>query len=408
MALYQYRGRSQSGKLITGTLEAQSEEGVATTLIREKIHPVYIGLKPEKEDVMKSVSNALKLGYPTLKDLVILSRQLYSLVRASIPIVRAIRVVADGTKNSRLKDALLDVVTGIEAGQSLAISLNKHPRIFPPLMIYLINIGENSGSLEAIFKQLSVHFEREIDMRKKALTVVRYPIFVLCVVAIAILVINFFVVPAFANFFNSFHAELPIYTKILIASSDIMIGYWHIGLLIIFGLVFIIKSYLKTYKGHLAWDKWKLKLPLFGNILQETMLSRFARAFALCIRTGVPLLESIQLIANATDNLYVSEKILGMRNSVEKGESLTVAATKTQLFTPLILQMFAIGEESGEIDRLLDEVAKSYEEDVDYDIKKMADAIEPIMIVIIGGFVLLLALAVYLPMWNLGQVMLKK
>ncbi len=408
MALYLYRGRNAAGKLVKGTLEAQSEEGVANTLLREKISPVFIGLKPKKEDVLKSISDTLKLGYPTLKDLVILSRQLYSLIRASIPIVRSIRVVADGTKNQRLKDALLDVVVSVEAGQSLAVSFNKHPLIFPTLMVYLVNIGENSGSLEEIFKQLSIHFERELDMRKKAKTVIRYPIFVFCVIGLAILVINFFVVPAFANFFKTFNAELPIYTRMLIASSEIMIGYWHIGLLIIFALIFVIKSYLKTYKGHFNWDKWKLKLPLFGNILKETMLSRFARAFALCVRTGVPLLESIQLISNATDNLYVSEKILGMRSSIEKGETLTIAATKTQLFTPLILQMFAIGEESGEIDRLLDEVALSYEEDVDYDIKKMADAIEPILIVIIGAFVLLLALAVYLPMWNLGQVMMKK
>jgi len=408
MPLFLYRGRNENGEMVEGSVDAPTEEFVVAKLMRERTNPISISLKPVKQEAMDVISDYLKLGYPSGTEMVMLMRQLYALTRAAVPIIRTLKVVGDGTKNPRLKKALYDVVGSIESGQSLAVAMNRHPLIFPTLMIYLITVGENTGSLEEIFRQLSVHFERELDMKRKAVMVLRYPMFVIFAILIAVMVINIFVIPAFAAFFKSFGAELPIYTRLLISMSDIMVSYWHIFLIGLAFIFFATRAYLRTYKGRLKWDKWKLRLPVFGRILEETMLARFARTFALCQRTGVPLLESVHLIANATDNFYVSEKVLEMRKGIERGETLTVSATNTRMFKPLILQMIAIGEESGEIDRLLDEVANTYEDDVDYSVKKLADAIEPILITIIGGFVLILALGVYLPMWNLSHVILSR
>lgn len=408
MPLFQYRGRNEKGEMIEGSTDAPTEEFVVAKLMRERVSPVSISLKPVKQEALDVISNYLKLGYPSGTDMVMFMRQMHALIRAAVPIIRTLKVVGDGTKNPRLKKALSDVVVSIESGQSLAVALNRHPLIFPTIMIYLVTVGENTGALEEIFRQLSVHFERELEMKRKAVMVLRYPMFVIFAILVAVMVINIFVIPAFASFFKSFGAELPIYTKLLIKMSDLMVNYWHIFIIAIVFIAFAARAYIRTYKGRLAWDKWKLRMPVFGRILEETMLARFSRTFALCQRTGVPLLESVHLIANSTDNFYVSEKVMEMRKGIERGESLTVSATNTRMFKPLILQMIAIGEESGEIERLLDEVAKTYEEDVDYSMKKLADAIEPILITIIGGFVLILALGVYLPMWNLSHVILSR
>jgi MSHA biogenesis protein MshG len=408
MPRFQYQGRNKVGKAAMGIIDGVNESAVAIELIREGTTPITIVPYVEKESAFSKLTLFFNLDAPSAQDLSFLTRQMHSLVKAGVPIVRAVQVVQESCKNYKLKVALSDVLATLESGQSLGSALRKHPNIFPTLMTALVNVGENTGSLEEVFRQLSVHFERDIQTRNQIKAAIRYPIIVIMVISLAIVVINILVIPAFARFFDQFHAQLPLPTRILIGMSNFFVNDWGVLLGILSGIIFGVHAYIRSPKGRRQWDTLKLKIPMIGSILQRAMLARFARSFALSMRTGVPLLESIGMIARATDNVYVSEQILLMRTTIEHGESLTVSASKSEMFTPLILQMLGIGEETGEIDKLLDEVADYYEQEVDYDVKKLGDAIEPILIVMIGGMVLLLALGIFLPMWDIWKVGLGK
>jgi MSHA biogenesis protein MshG len=404
MSRFRYEGRDKLGKRIEGFIDGSNETAVALQLIRTGVSPISIAPYVEKENTMTSIEYYFKFNYPSLNDLAFLSRQMYSMTRAGMPIVNAVRVVLESSKNPQLKVALTDVIASIEAGQSLGVAMRQHPDVFPTLMISLIIVGENTGSLDKVFLQLSTHFEREVETRRRVKAVLRYPTIVMIVIAVAILIINILVIPAFGKFFSQFHVQLPLPTRIILGFSSFMVNYWYLLLAGIITLIASIISYVRTPEGHYKWDKVKISIPLFGKIIQRTILARFARTFALCIRTGVPLLETIALIADATDNLYMNEQIMAMKTRIEHGESLTIAAANSKMFTGLVMQMFSIGEESGELDRLLDEVADYYEQEVDYDIKRLGDAIEPFILVVLGAIVLVLALGVYLPMWDLWKI----
>ena len=408
MPRYEYKARDKSGSEVRGVIDGASESIVAAELLRSGVTPTSIAEHVEKQPALAKFKTMLRLEMPSTEDLTFLSRQMHSLIRAGVPIVKAVHVVLDSSKNFQLRAALADVLVSLESGQALAPAMRHHPLVFPTLMTALINVGENTGSLDTVFNQISVHLEREVATRKQISTAVRYPITVLIVISIAITVINVLVVPAFARFFTQFKAELPLPTRILIATSNFFVNYWYVLIAAVVGTIVGLIAYIRTPAGRRMWDKWKLTIPMIGDILKRALLGRFARSFALSVRTGVPLLEAISMIAKTTDNFYVSEQIMTMRSYIERGESLTIAATKCGMFTQLVLQMLSIGEETGEVDKLLDEVADYYEKEVDYDVKRLGDSIEPILIMVIAGIVLLLALGVFLPMWDIWKVALGK
>lgn len=410
MPNFSYKGRNRQGKVVSGTISVSDKKAVITTLRQEGIVPINIeetaGATEQLPDILANFKNML--GNPGLEDLIIFSRQMYSLTKAGVPITKAISVVKESATNEKLTKALSDIIVGIESGKSLADSMSKHIRIFPTLMRALINVGENTGALDEVFKQISAHLQREGDTKKRIKGAMRYPIMVIITIVVAIGVINLAVVPAFANFFKSFGAELPLPTRILIASSNFMINYWYIVILLIGAMVGGWIAFLKTPAGEMLWDRFKTKIPLIGTIIERSLLARFARSFSLTFRTGVPLLQSIEIIANTTDNVYIAAKIMNMRERIERGESLSAAARACGMFSTLVLQMITIGEETGEVDKLLDEVADFYEQELEYDLKALSGAIEPILIAIVAVMVLILALGVFLPMWDISQVALGK
>ncbi len=404
MAKFVYHGRNPLGKEVKGIIESKDEGAVASELVKGGITPTFIEVYTESEHFTKQVINFITRQEPSAQDLSFFSRQLYTLMKAGVPIVRAIKVVLESSKNLELKKALADVLASIEGGQSFASSMRHHPTVFPPLMSALIGVGENTGGLVPTFQQLSTHFERELRTKKQIAAALRYPFIVVIVISIAITIVNILVIPSFAGFFSKFKTDLPIPTQILIATSHFFVHYWYILAVMVLGVIGGAIYFVRSPQGKPIWDRLKLKIPLIGYILNLALLARFARSFALSMRTGVPLLESIGLIAKAADNDYIGDKIIGMREYIERGESLTIAANKSDIFTPLILQMLSIGEETGEIDRLLDEVADYYESEVDYKVERLGDAIEPILISVIAVLVLILALGIFLPMWDLWKV----
>ena len=403
MAKYQYRGRSRSGGIVSGLTEADSEQAVAAELLARQITPLDIKPHQAGEDVSALLQKLSQPRKVQLEELLMFCMQMYSLTKAGVPLIRAISGQADSARNPLLARALTDVRIALESGIGLANALRAHPKIFEPLFINMIAVGENTGRLDAAFKRLASYMELERETRKRMSQATRYPTFVIVAVSIALGVINTLVIPAFAGVFAKFGAELPLFTRILLATSNFTVNYWWVILGALAAGAVALRNYLKTDAGALAWDRLKLRLPIgIGTIFEQLCLARFTRTFSMMFQAGVPVLQALSITAGAVGNRHVAQAIESIRISMERGESLSRSAAATGLFSPLVLQMMTVGEETGEIDRLLLEVADFYEQEADYSLKKLGDAIEPVLMVFMGCLVLVLALGVFLPMWDLG------
>lgn len=404
MPLFEYKGRNNQGQTVNGSIDANSADAVASQLVSSGITPIdIIQAKQESKD---KAANALNFDFsknkkPSLDDLVLFSRQMYTLMHAGVPILRAITGLADTTRNYRLSKTLNTIRTEIEGGHELSTALAQHPDIFSHLFVSMVQVGENTGNLDDVFLQISEYLEREKETRNQIKSALRYPTFVIIAIAVAMFIINIWVIPTFAKVFSGFGAELPLATRILIGTSDFTVEYWPFLIASLIITVFGTRYYIKTDNGHWQWDRAKTRIPIVGSIILRATLSRFARSFSMALKAGVPLVTGLTLVSRAVDNVFIGGHIADMRNGIERGDTLTRTAAATDMFTPLVIQMLTVGEETGNVDEMLYEVADFYDREVDYEIKNLTSAIEPILIVFIGIMVLILALGVFLPMWDL-------
>lgn len=401
MPQYSYEGRLAGGKITRGTLDANDPNAAAKSLMAKNIIPLNIVAGSDIEALAKPDQISFLTPNVTVEDLVMFCRQMYSLANAGVPIMRAVRGLANTITSKRLKIALMSVQESLERGRTLSSAMNDHPDIFNQLFISLIHVGENTGKLDASFEQLAGYLEREQETRKQIKTATRYPMFVMIAISAAMVIMNIMVIPIFADMFSKFGTELPLMTRILLTTSDFFVYQWHYLIIGISSVIFGVYKYLKTEKGAYTWDKFKLNLPIVGSIFQRSLLSRFSRSFAMMLSAGVPLNSALSLVAEAVNNRFMAERILEMRANIERGESLSRVAQSSQLFTPLVMQMISVGEETGRIDDLLSEVAGYYEREVDYDLQNLTAKIEPILISIVAGMVLVLALGIFTPMWDM-------
>jgi MSHA biogenesis protein MshG len=350
-------------------------------------------------------NNELGLFVPkvSIDDLVIFARQMYSLAKAGIPIIRAITGLSN-TNSKRMSHALIKVIEQLERGRNLSSALAQHPKIFNQLFVSVVHVGENTGRLDEAFLQLAEYLQREQETRKQIKAATRYPMFVVFALAAALVIMNIFVIPVFAGMFAKFDAELPFMTVLLIGMSDFFLTKWYVLIIGISVSIFITYRYLDTQKGRYKWDSLQLRIPLIGSIIERSLLGRFARSFSMMLKAGVPLTTALNLVADAVSNSYMSKAIITMRQNIEKGENLSRVANNSGLFTPLVMQMINVGEETGRVDELLKEVAEFYEREVEYDLKSLTSKIEPILISIVAGMVLVLALGIFTPMWDMMSV----
>ena len=405
MSLYRFTGRDAQGGKIIGSRESGSADSLASELLAERITPLTIEEQAQANDsdVFAQLKESLRRKHVDLEELIIFCRQMYSLSKAGVPIIRAIGGLAESSRNLYLREVLQAVRSDLEGGQGMAVALNAHPKVFNTLFVSMISVGENTGQLDQAFRQLSVYLELERETRKRIKQATRYPLFVLSAMAVALVVINLFVIPAFSKVFAQFKADLPWATQILIGTSQFFQDFWWLLALLFGGSLFGFFKWIETDAGALKWDQIKLRLPIVGGIFERIALARFTRTFAMMYRAGVPLLQTLSINSASVGNRHIGQAILAMREGIERGEALTRTASASGLFTPLVLQMMAVGEETGALDDLFVEVADFYEQEVDYDLKQLADAIEPILIVAMGIMVLVLALGVFLPMWELAS-----
>jgi MSHA biogenesis protein MshG len=403
MPSFIYQGRNTSGESVNGAIDAASEDLAASKLIERGITPLSIrSTRSGKGITLEKILHFNLLGKQVkTEDLSAFCRQMFTLTKAGVPIIDSLRQLEKTSHSKVLKGCLLDAAESITNGQTLTTAFKKHPDIFSNMFTSIIDSGENSGQLDESFMQLANYLDLEAKTAKRVKAATRYPVMVIVAILIALGVINFMVIPAFSNMFKSFGAELPLPTRILMATSDFMINQWLLLLIIVIIIFVAIRMALATDSGRYFWDRVKLKVPVFGKLNQKIILTRFSRTFSIILRTGIPLEKGIVIVSNTVGNSYVKQKILSMREGIETGETLSKTATDTGLFSPLVLQMLNIGEASGEMDSLIEEVAEYYEREVDYDLGRLGDLIEPILLVIMAGMVLVLALGVFLPMWDM-------
>jgi MSHA biogenesis protein MshG len=410
MPVFAYRGRGARGELITGTLEAADQGAVADQLLTTGVTPVDIKLTQARTTESGEPGALAKLFEPrvTLIDVSLFSRQMYTLLKAGVPILRALAGLQESAINPTLRRVIADLRTSLDAGRELSSAMRNHPGVFSGFYVSVVRVGETTGQLDEAFNRLFGYLEFERETRERIKTALRYPTIVIVVVSIAIAIVNFAVIPAFAKIFEAAKVPLPLLTRVLVGISDFFLAYWWFLALVIAFAIVAFASYTRTEQGRHNWDRFKLRIPVVGTIIFKATLARFARAFALASRAGVPIVQGLTVVASVVDNTYLSRRIEQMREGVERGESILRTAVAAGVFTPVVLQMIAVGEETGELDDLMDEIADMYEREVDYEIKNLATNIEPIITIILGVLVLILALGVFLPMWELGKVMLKK
>jgi MSHA biogenesis protein MshG len=400
--MYAYKGRSLRGELVTGQMDGETPDRVAARLFNGGITPIEISLASDKNiATVEQLARQLGFGKPTTADLVLFSRQMYTVTKSGLPLLRGLRGLAGSTHNSVLRDALEDVLASLESGRDLATSFSRHPDIFPPLFISIVRVGEATGTLEASFERLSVYLKTEQETKDRVKAAMRYPIIVLIVIAVAIGVLTTFVIPQFAPLFRALGDHVPLPTRIIMGTSEIVRGYWQFVLAGIAATALGVRQYVNTEAGRYRWHKLKLKLPVLGKLAHEAILARISRSLAISLTSGMPMLQTLHIIAKSAGNEYMAERVLRLRDAVERGEPLSRAAASVGMFPPLVLQMMSVGEETGEVADLLDEVAGFYEREVDYALKNLSSAIEPILIVCVGGAVLVLALGVFLPLWEM-------
>lgn len=408
MPAFNYRGRDNKGALVVGQMDAPDDGAVLEYLASKSIVPVEIAIDRGGAALAVKTSLFSKSKKLKLEDLIFFSRQMHTLLRAGVPILEALQSLGRSSHAAVLSEVITGIIVSLNTGTGLSGAMRQRKDIFPNLYISLIELGEASGNLPEVFAQLAIYLEQDQATKKQIKSAVRYPMFVVIAISIAVIIVNVFVIPTFAGIFSKFNAELPLPTRILIASSNFTINYWYILVMAGGAIFWQVRRYINTVNGRIVWDRRKLKLPLLGKILYGATLARFCRALAMNLRAGVPWNVAMNMLSETVDNAFVAGHVLRMRDGVEQGQSITRTATETGMFPPLVLQMMDVGEQSGSIDKLMLEVAQFYESEVDYGLKRLGGSIEPILTIAMAILVLIIALGVFLPMWGLADAAMPK
>ena len=406
MQTYLYEGRNKFGEKMKGRIESANPRAVAKWLIDAEIAPTRILPLPKPAPQPAWFTALTGEDRVPILELQLLTRQLGGMARAGMPLLQAIEGIQRSTGNKTLARTLLEVRADLDRGSDFSSALARHPKIFDAFYVNMVRVGESAGKLGDAFQALFRQIEFERDIEKRVKSAVRYPTFVMSAVAIGLTVLMIFVIPTFAATYKNLKAELPYVTQVLIAVSSFMRAEWWLLLLAGGAGFFAFKKWIATPRGHYLWDRTTAHLPIVGRIVSKASVARFCRNFAMASRAGVPLVLSVELSARVAGNEFYTQRLLGMRRGVERGESFTRVATTTGVFSPVELQMIGVGEATGELDNMMDELAHIHSEDVAFAVSKLSETVEPILLGVMGVMVGTLLLGVFSPLWNLGQAML--
>ncbi len=395
MPHFQFRAINDNGQYIEDVIEASSTASVAEKLDSWGYVPLKI--KETKEDSSRLFGSKEKVK---VDDVVLFTRQLHTLLKAGVPLLASLEALMDQGTNVTFRDIVQDIYLTIEGGNSFSEALSKHPAVFPKLYVSSIKAGELSGQLDDVLGRMAEVLEHEKNTRDKLKSAMRYPIIVVIALVIAFVVLIVLVVPRFAAMFTQLGAQLPLPTRMLIATSKFLQHDLHFISLGLFLFYYGFKRYIKTSKGRLWWDTQILKLPIFGDLLMKNALSRFSKMFETLNRSGLPILQTLDIVAETVGNEKIGEEVRKISEGVQRGEGIARPMKRSKIFPTLVVRMVAIGEQSGSMEEMLSTISNHYDLEVDYAIKNMTSMIEPMLTVVLGAFILFLALSIFLPMWN--------
>ena len=394
--VYEYAGRDASGKRVTGTLVGDSAALVTSRL--QEMGYVPLSVSAQNSGMRREIN--LRNRVP-LKELAVFSRELATMVSSGVPILKSLAILERQTDSRVLSKTLVDIRVEIERGASLSAALGKHPKVFGNLYVSMVKAGETGGVLENVLERIAANLERELSLRQRIKSAMTYPVVVLGFVTLIMLAMLLFVVPQFKSIYGQLGGTLPLPTRLLLAVSNALKSKFLILAAIVFLLVYLGRRYKKTERGQAMWDRMKLKIPVFGALFQKTALARFARVLSVMNKSGVPILQSLDVVAETVNNSLMAKAVMDVQQSVKEGESLAKPLARHAIFPPMVVQMLAVGEETGSLDTMLEKVAIFYDDEVTATVDSLTATIEPLMIFIVGGAVGLSVIALYLPMFNI-------
>ena len=400
MPTYKYKVRNKHGRSVTGLMGGSDEKEVVANL--KKMGYTPINVKVQSSNVKSPGAGFLNRVKDEEKAL--FTRQIHTLLKAGVPLLASLEAVGEQTSSGLLIDIIKRVRADVEAGASFSDALSKFPKIFPVLYVSMVKAGEASGTLDDVMKRLAEMSEYDIEVKQKIKTATRYPMLALSALVIAFFVIVLFVIPRFSYFFSQFDLELPLPTRILLGIYHIVSNYWYIVIGVLFALVTGFIKFINTTFGRKQWDMLKIKVPVFGPLLFKLSMARFAKTTSTLITSGIDMLKTLDLAADTVGNVVIATAIRDIREGVNQGQGLAGPMKVSKLFAPIVIQMVSIGEESGKLDELLLNTSEHYDQQVDYTMKNLTTLIEPILIFVLGMMVLFVALGVFLPMWNMVQI----
>jgi MSHA biogenesis protein MshG len=404
MELFEYRGRNKSGDLMQGTIEAANAEGVVSWMHSMGISPIEVKQKNDplsgQPDWLKSLQGNRSLNKT---DLLLFTRQMATMFKSGVPLIQAVNSLKNSSSNPAMTELLRSISTSLDRGSDFSGTLRQHPKFFTEYYVSMVTVGENAGELDEIFQRLYDQLDFDRRMGQKIKSVMRYPMFVMIALGIALTIMMTYIIPVFAKVYEGMKTELPAVTKILVGSSNFMVGNWWLVLGAVAGIVWAVRRYLATPAGRLEWDRTKLKLPIFGPLLRKGTTARFCRSFATAMKAGVPIVSALTLVSKVVENTFYESRILMMREGISRGDSILRSFVSAGIFTPIEIQMISVGEETGDIDGMVAQLANLYQEEVEYEAGKLAESIEPILLGLMAVLVVVLLLGIFLPMWNMTQ-----
>ncbi len=408
MGTFQYLARDSTGARVEGVLDSSDSAALADALAAQGLLLVRATAKNPDAEAGDWIAQKLLARPVELKDLLLFCRQMSTLLKAGVPILRSLRGLQESATNPRFGLVLGNLQQQLEGGRELSASMQREPAAFSAYMVSMVRVGEVTGRLPEVFQGLYVQLSFERENREQVKAALRYPIFVISTAVAALVAVNIFVIPSFAKVYSGLHADLPVLTQILIASSEFMVHRWPLLLGALVLAAIGLGLALRTPRGREVRDGMLLRLPVFGSLVRKAALARFTKSFGLALNSGVPVVDALHVALDTTDNIVLSKRISEMRIAAERGESMARAARGTGVFTPTILQMIGVGEETGALGEMMNEVADFYQKEVEFSVRGLASQIEPILILVLGVMVLVIALGVFLPMWDLSRVVFNR
>jgi len=399
-ATFQYKVRDGEGRLLQGSLEADSQALVAGRL--RQMGYVPIAIEQEKTTALKKDVKIPGLSdRVNTKDVAVFSRQFATMINSGLSLIRALHILAEQTENKKLAEIVTEVRLDVEKGASLSMALSRHPKAFNRLYVAMVRAGETGGVLDSVLQQLAGIIEKQVELKRKIKSAMTYPVAVLCLVLLICTAMLVFVVPTFKSLYADLGGTLPLPTRILLGVSSFVTKFLPLIIVAEVAAAFGFKRWIQSDRGRLIWDAFKLKVPIFGKLVHKTAMTRFSRTFAVLLRSGVPILEALEITSDTVNNTIIARAVRETQDAVKRGESVAGPLADSDVFPPMVVQMLAVGEETGQVDSMLEKVADFYDQEIEALVDALTSLLEPLLIVVMGGAVGGMVVALYMPMFNI-------